>query len=147
MCTLNRPYSMLKTSWHISGGGDEQRILLNTQQLVTRAKYFLFQASYTRYPHPEHNDVNFLWHKLSVSNIKLDIQGAWKPTTAQDQNLFLIQAFIDKGYAASILQMLNNVMIYMIVVLLSPQHQIRYPRRMETDCCPGSRLISYGSIH
>ena len=52
---------------HIRGRdeiGDLQLILLNTQQLVSGAKDFLFQADYDRYSYCEHNEVTFLWKQL-----------------------------------------------------------------------------------
>ena len=48
---------------HIRGGdeiGDLQMILLNTQQLVSGEKYFMFQLPYDRYSYCEDNEITFV---------------------------------------------------------------------------------------
>ena len=70
---------------------DLQRILLNTQQLVSGAGDFLFQSPYTRYSYCEHNEVTFLWKELSVLQIKLDISEAWKPPLAHPMDAFIME--------------------------------------------------------
>ena len=78
--------------------GTLQKILLNKMQLVAGAKDFIFQSDAKRYPYCEHNEVSFLWEQLSALNITLDIQGAWKPVLCNTNNVFLMEACIDKGY-------------------------------------------------
>ena len=51
------------------GIGTLQRILLNKQHIITGAKYYIFQSSYLRYPYCEHNEVTFLWDRLSTINM------------------------------------------------------------------------------
>ena len=99
--------------------GALQRILLNTLQLVIGSQDYIFQSVHARYPYCEANDVTFLWEKLSALNIKLDIQGAWKPSLAHDNDVFIMESFIDKGYSKAVLETLNNVRIYMKVIVLS----------------------------
>ena len=55
--------------------GTLQIILLNKQQLVIGAKYYIFQYSYFRYPYYEHNEVKFLWDRLFTINMQLDMCG------------------------------------------------------------------------
>ena len=74
---------------HIRGGDDIgtlQRILLNKQQLVSGAEDFILHTSYSRYQYCEHNEVTFLWDKLSSLGITVDIQGAWRPTKRHRQD-------------------------------------------------------------
>ena len=51
--------------------------------------------------------------------IKLDIRGAWKPTLINPLDVFIMEAFIDKGYPISVLKVLNDVRVYMQVMVLS----------------------------
>ena len=107
---------------HIRGGdeiGDLQLILLNKQQLVCGANAFLFKTPYTRYSYCEDNEVTFLWKQLSALHITFDIRGAWKPTLKNSQDMFLMEAFIDKGYNSAVLAVLNDIRVYMKVVVLS----------------------------
>ena len=107
---------------HIRGGdeiGDLQLILLNKQQLVSGAKDFVFQLPYPRYSYCEKNEITFLWKQLSALNIKMDIRGAWKPILTQPQDVFIMEAFIDKGYTSSVLEVLNDIRVYMRVMALS----------------------------
>ena len=107
---------------HIRGRdeiGDLQLILLHKQQLVSGAKEFLFQAPYDRYSYCEHNEVTFLWQQLYSLHIKLDISRAWKPTLIHPMDVFLMEAFIDKGYNITVLEVLNDVRVHMQVLVLS----------------------------
>ena len=107
---------------HLRGGDDIgklQLILLNKQQLVSGAKDFLFQLQASRYTYCEHNEIVFLWKKLSSLNIKLDIKGAWKPTLKDSNDCFLMEKFIDQGYGTHTLEILNDIRVYMRVVVLS----------------------------
>ena len=79
----------------------------------------MFQADYDRYSYCKHNEVTFLWKQLSSLNIKLDIKGAWKPTLNQPMDVFLMEALIDKGYDTFGLEVLNDVRVYMQVIVLS----------------------------
>lgn len=56
---------------------------------------------------------------LSRLNIKMDIQGAWKPSLANQSDVFIIEAFIDEGYPTTVLEVLNNIRVYMKVAVLS----------------------------
>ena len=107
---------------HIRGGddiGNLQRILLNKQQLVSGAQDFILQTPFSRYQYCEHNEVTFLWDKLSSLGITVEIQGAWRPTKRHPQDAFLMESFIDKGYTLPTLVVLNNVRVYMKVLVLS----------------------------
>ena len=107
---------------HIRGGDeivDLQLILLNKQQLVSGTKYFVFQLPYPRYSYCEKKEITFLWKQLSALNIKIDIRGAWKPILTRPQDVFLMEAFIDKGYSSSVLEVLNDIRVYMRVTALS----------------------------
>ena len=76
----NDCFIMEKFMAHLRGGDDIgklQLILLNKQQLLGGAKDFLFQLPASRYHYCEHNEIIFLWKKLSALNIKLNIKGAW----------------------------------------------------------------------
>ena len=50
-----------------------QRIMLNKQQLVTRAHDFISKLSYNRYSFCKHIERDFLWSKFSALKIQLDI--------------------------------------------------------------------------
>ena len=107
---------------HIRGKdeiGDLQMILLNQQQLVCGAKDFLFQLPYSRYSYCEDNEVTFLWKELAALKIKLDIKGAWKPSLAHPMDAFIMENFIDKGYNKSVLEVLNDIRVYMQVSVVS----------------------------
>ena len=104
--------------------GTLKRIILNTLQLAVGLKDFIFQSSYSRYPYCEANDVTFLWKKLSALQITLDMQGVWKPLLVNQNDVFIMEAFIDKGYPATILAVLNNVRIFMQVVVLSDRSKL-----------------------
>ena len=107
---------------HTRGGQDIntlQRILLNKQQLATGAKDYLFLLPYSRYSYSEHNEVTFLWRQLSALNIQLDIQGAWRPSIRYPQDVFIMEKFVDKGYPVDVLIVLNDVRVYMKVIVLS----------------------------
>ena len=63
---------------HIRGDNDIgtlQRILLNKQQLVAGAQYYILRTPFSRYQYCENNEVTFLCDKISALNIKLDVQG------------------------------------------------------------------------
>ena len=105
---------------HIRGGDDIgtlQRILLNKQQLVSGAEDFIFHTPFSRYQYCEHNEVTFLWDKLSSLGITVDIQGAWRPTKRHHQDAFIMESFIAKGYPLSTLTVLNDVRIFMKLFL------------------------------
>ena len=57
--------------------------------------------------------------KLFALHITLDIQGAWKPSLINDNDAFIMELFIDKGYPAAVLEVLNNIRIYMKVIVPS----------------------------
>ena len=99
--------------------GDLQMILLNQQQLVCGAKDFLFQLSYSRYSYCEENEVTFLWKELAALKIKLNIKGVWKPSLAHPMDAFIMEKFIDMGYNKSVLEVLNDIRVYMQVSVVS----------------------------
>ena len=99
--------------------GTLQRILLIKMQLVVGAKDFLFQSDANRYPYCKHNEVSFLLQQLSSLQITLDIQGAWKPALRDLKDMFIMEAFIDKGYSSTVLTVLNDIHVYMRVLVLS----------------------------
>jgi len=107
---------------HIRGEDDIgtlQRILLNKQQLVTGAEEYILQTPYAKYQYCEHNEVTFLWDQLSKLNIQVDVQGAWKPTKRHKNDVFIMEGFIAKGYPTPILAVLNDIRVYMKIVVLS----------------------------
>ena len=107
---------------HIRGEDDIgtlQRILLNKQQLVAGAEEYILQTSYAKYQYCEHNEVTFLWDQLSKLNIQVDVQGAWKPTKRHKNDVFIMEGFIAKGYPTPILAVLNDIRVYMKIVVLS----------------------------
>ena len=60
--------------------------------------------------------------------IKLDIKGAWKPSLVHPMDAFIMKKFIDKGYNKSVLEILNDIRVYMQVIVVSdlreyPQHR------------------------
>ena len=99
--------------------GTPQRIRLNLQQLIVGANNTIFKLNYKRYIYYEHNKITYLWNKLSALRIKLDIQGAWRPTLRTHNDHFIMEAFVNKGYTSSVLTVLNNVRVYMKVVVLN----------------------------
>ena len=99
--------------------GTLQRIRLNLQQLIVGANDIIFKLNYKKYIYYEHNKITYLWNKLSALHIKLDIQGAWRPTLRTHNDQFIMEAFVDKGYTRSVLTVLNNVRVYMKVVVLN----------------------------
>ena len=63
--------------------------------------------------------MTFLWGKFSEFNITLDIQGYWRPIKRTTWYVFLRDTFIDKGYHLKNIEVLNNVRIYMKVIVLN----------------------------
>ena len=92
---------------------------MNKQLLVYGANDFLFHLPYSRYSYCEENEGTFLWKQLSVLNIKVDIRGAWKPTLAHPLDLVLMEDFIDRGYNTAVLDVLNDIRVYMRVTVQS----------------------------
>ena len=49
----------------------------------------------------------------------MDIQSAWIPSLVSKSDQFILKAFIEKGYPTYVLKVLNNIRVYMKVVVLS----------------------------
>ena len=94
-------------------------ILLHQQQLVCGAKAFLFQLPYSRYSYCEENEVTFLWRELAALKIKLDIKGAWKLSLVHPKDTSIMEEFIGKRYNKSVLEILNDIRVYMKVIVVS----------------------------
>ena len=62
--------------------------------------------------------MTFLWKELSELDITLDIQGAWKPSFKNPRDEFLMERFIDRRYNKAVLEVLNDIRVYMKVITL-----------------------------
>ena len=49
----------------------------------------------------------------------MEVQGAWKPTKRHKNDVFIIEGFIDNGYPTPIFAVLNDIRVYMKMVVLS----------------------------
>ena len=60
------------------------------------------------------------WYVYGESlRIKLEIKGAWKPSLVHPKDAFIMEKFIDKGYNKSVLEILNDIRVYMKVIVVS----------------------------
>ena len=126
--------------------GKVQRILLNIQKLVVGTEDFILKLDHTRYPHGEHNEVKYLWKKISALNIQLDIQGSWNPIAWTKVDTFIMEYFISKGHSGKVLKILNNMRVYMKQRMMGNQWQAGHCAQKSISAIAGIGHLA-GSLH